>query len=78
MRVNIIKLKTFFLILLENALQMRASNYNRKCKCSQTESKRRLTFMTKEEFLLRKQELADKLFDLARGFEEIIMKKLIT
>lgn len=26
--------------------------------------------MTKEEFLLRKQELADKLFDLARGFEE--------
>lgn len=28
--------------------------------------------MTKEEFLLRKQELADKLFDLARGFEELM------
>ena len=30
--------------------------------------------MTKEEFLLRKQELADKLFDLARGFEELMDK----
>ena len=29
MRVNIIKLKTFFLILLENALQMRANDYNK-------------------------------------------------
>lgn len=28
--------------------------------------------MTKEEFLLRKLELADKLFDLARGFEELM------
>lgn len=28
--------------------------------------------MTKEEFLLRKQELADKPFDLARGFEELM------